>query len=194
MSTDGRRTQIVATAVDLIADAGIRALTHRALDRALALPAGSASYYFRTRRALLAAVVDHIAERSRADFREAGLAASDDVDAVADGIGNWLDDLLAARRAQLLVRHALILELGADTELRERLAAGLFSVERVRELFAAWGIGDPHRAALDFVAVLEGAVFDRFAGHRRALVAGTAESRAQLTGLVTAYLRGVRGR
>ncbi|MBF6271411.1 hypothetical protein IU460_27355 [Nocardia farcinica] len=31
-------------------------------------------------------------------------------------------------------------------------------------------------------------------GHRRALVAGTAESRAQLTGLVTSYLRGVRGR
>ncbi|WP_280303069.1 TetR family transcriptional regulator, partial [Nocardia neocaledoniensis] len=69
MSTD-RRALIVTVAIELIATRGIRALTHRALDTALALPAGSTSYYFRTRQALIAAVAHGITARSHADFAE----------------------------------------------------------------------------------------------------------------------------
>ncbi|WP_040794208.1 TetR/AcrR family transcriptional regulator [Nocardia higoensis] len=222
MSTADRRTRIADAAVTTIAGKGLRALTHRALDTALDLPPGSVSYYFRTRDALLTAVAERITQRSRTDFETAALrlggttttrtsaedalpaaerrtdrspggpAAPPSTALVARGIGEWLDRLLAYRRDDLLARHALILDGQADPAVRDRLASSLFSVDRARELFSSWGIED-NRAAEDFVAVLEGAVFDRFAGRRRALRPGSADSVDQLTTLVENYLRGVRG-
>ncbi|MEV0298150.1 TetR family transcriptional regulator [Nocardia sp. NPDC050710] len=194
MSTSDRRTRIIDAAIDLIATRGIRALTHRALDTALELPTGSASYYFRTKRALIEAVTDRITTRSREEFTTARPAVpSLDPDAVAHGIAVWLDRLLAERRSHLIVRHALVIELLPDPDLHDRLAHSLFSVERARELFQAMRTPDPEVTAADFVAVIEGAVFDRFAGNRTHLRPGGSASIAQLTGLLSAFLRGVTG-
>ncbi|MFQ6399027.1 TetR/AcrR family transcriptional regulator [Nocardia sp. KC 131] len=205
MSTTDRRTLIVEAAIDLIAGQGIRALTHRALDTALDLPAGSASYYFRTKRALIEAITDRITERSRADFLTAqaaadpaqhlgypartthGATAIDPTD-IARAIATWLDRLLTDRRNHLIVRHALLIDLLADPDLHPRLAHSLFSVERARNLFHALGFADPAAAAADFVAIIEGAVFDRFAGARTQLPTGTPESIDQLTALLSTYL------
>ncbi|WP_278260461.1 transcriptional regulator [Nocardia sp. AG03] len=177
MSTD-RRGQIVRGAIDLIATSGIRALTHRAVDTRLDLPPGSTSYYFRTRHALIAAVADGITARSRADFATAhdlstapgepdpATARSTDPVRVAQGIGAWLARLLTERRNELIARHALIIEVRADPDLHARLAGSLFSLDRASELCAALGAPDPRRAAGDFLALLEGLVFDRFAGLR----------------------------
>ncbi|WP_405167579.1 TetR family transcriptional regulator [Nocardia sp. NBC_01499] len=193
MSTTDRRALIVDAAIDLIATQGIRALTHRALDTALDLPAGSASYYFRTKRALIEAIVDRITTRSRADFIAAQLTTAGpvDPDATARGIATWLDRLLAERRNHLIARHALILDLLSDTELHTSLARSLFSAERARELFRAMGIPDSTTAAADFIALLEGVVFDRFAGSRAKLAPGTPDSLRQLTTLLTIYFRGI---
>ncbi|WP_433682177.1 TetR/AcrR family transcriptional regulator [Nocardia sp. CA-119907] len=192
MSTTDRHTLIVDAAIDLIATQGIRALTHRALDTALELPAGSASYYFRTKRALIEAIADRITTRSRDDFTAAELESSEAADAthIARAIAIWLDRLLVERRNHLIVRHALIIDLHADPELHDRLAHSLFSTIRARDLFRALHFPDPSSAAADFIAVLEGAVFDRFAGARAHLPAGTAESVDQLTGLLLRHLDG----
>ncbi|MGK8467996.1 TetR/AcrR family transcriptional regulator [Nocardia cyriacigeorgica] len=178
--TAERRVLIVEGAIELIATQGIRALTHRALDTALALPAGSTSYYFRTKRALLEGVVGRITERTREDFlaafpddsspsREPG-GARVDTDAmlteIATGVGAWLDRMLAQRRAHLIARYALTIELRADPELHTRLVGSLFSQARARTLFEQLGCGSPDTAAADFIAVIEGATFDRFAGAR----------------------------
>ncbi|MFE7718646.1 TetR/AcrR family transcriptional regulator [Nocardia rhizosphaerihabitans] len=187
MSTD-RRGQIVAGAIDLIATRGIRALTHRAVDTQLELPAGSTSYYFRTRRALIEAVADGITARSRADFaatqgespaahepggqrespawRESGGESPGSTGDIARGVAGWLAHLLTHRRNDLIARHALIIETLADPGLHARLAGSLFSLERAAELFTALGAADPAAAAGDFLALLEGLVFDRFAGLR----------------------------
>ncbi|WP_433661380.1 TetR/AcrR family transcriptional regulator [Nocardia sp. CA-128927] len=193
MSTTDRRTLIVDAAIDLIATQGLRALTHRALDTALDLPTGSASYYFRTKRALIEAIVDRITTRSREDFTAAQLTPTDpiDPDTTAAGIAVWLDRLLTDRRNHLITRHALTLDLLSDPDLHPRLARSLFSTERARNLFDAMGIRDPATAAADFIALLEGAIFDRFAGSRASLAAGTPESIRQLTNLVTICFRGV---
>lgn len=198
ISTADRRSRIADAAVSVIAEHGLRALTHRALDNALDLPPGSVSYYFRTRAALLTAVADRIAERSRTDFEATdfdldGADAEPSTAEVARGIAAWLDRLLLTRRADLLARHALIVDGHTDQQVRDRLAAGLFSADRAQELFSAWGIAD-RRPAEDFLAVLEGAVFDRFAGRRRTLAPGTADSVEQLAGLVGSYLHGLRAR
>ncbi|MFE6924202.1 TetR/AcrR family transcriptional regulator [Nocardia sp. NPDC057663] len=192
MSTD-RRSQIVAGAIDLIATRGIRALTHRAVDTRLDLPAGSTSYYFRTRHALIEAVADGITARSHADFaaaqgeapaprepggqsespawrasgrpRGGGEPAGSAAD-VARDVAGWLEHLLTHRRNDLIARHALIIETLADAGLHARLAGSLFSLDRATELFTALGAADPAAAAGDFLALLEGLVFDRFAGLR----------------------------
>ncbi|MCP2299108.1 transcriptional regulator, TetR family [Nocardia amikacinitolerans] len=191
MSTTDRRTLIVDAAIELIARRGLRALTHRALDTELGLPPGSSSYYFRTKRALIEAIADRISSRSRSDFVAAkfDVPETTDLPSIANGIAVWLDRLLLERRDHLIARHALIIDLIGDPELHPRLANSLFSVERARELFRATGFPDPDTAAADFVAILEGAVFDRFAGNRSALPAGTPASITQLTTLLSAYLR-----
>jgi DNA-binding transcriptional regulator YbjK len=57
-----RRTQILDTAIDILADTGIGGVTHRQLDTRTGLPAGTTSNYFRTRLALLEAVTAHVAD------------------------------------------------------------------------------------------------------------------------------------
>ncbi|MGY1978049.1 TetR/AcrR family transcriptional regulator [Nocardia gipuzkoensis] len=190
MSTGDRRVLLVDTAIELIATRGLRALTHRALDTELGLPGGSASYYFRTKRALVEAIVDRITTRSRDDFAAAALAPTGAAppEAVAEAIAAWLDRLLAERRAHLIARHALLLDLLDDHDLRPRLAHSLFSPERARDLFQAMGATDPGARADDFVAVVEGAVFDRFAGNRTALRPNTPESVRQLARLLGPHL------
>ncbi|MGK8510670.1 TetR/AcrR family transcriptional regulator [Nocardia asiatica] len=190
MSTGDRRALLVDTAIELIAARGLRALTHRALDTELGLPAGSASYYFRTKRALIEAVVDRITARSRDDFAVAEFGPTDgaETEAIARSIAAWLDRLLAERRAHLIARHALLLDLLDDHDLRSRLARSLFSTERARDLFRAMRAPDPDTRAADFVAVVEGAVFDRFAGNRAELRPDTPESVRQLARLLVPYL------
>lgn len=78
---------------------------------------------------------------------------------------------------------------GLDTSVES-----LFSAPWARELFAnTCGGAEPDTAAADFIAVLKGAVFDRFAGARAHLHAGTTDSAAQFTALLAAYLRGLIG-
>ncbi|MFE3189144.1 TetR/AcrR family transcriptional regulator [Nocardia sp. NPDC059240] len=188
--TIDRRTLIVDSAIDLIAAQGLRALTHRALDTALELPAGSTSYYFRTKRALIEAIVDRIATRSRDDF-EGRPPAMDrrDPDQLAEGIAGWLDRLLAQRRNHLIARHALIIELLGDGDLHAQLVGCLFSHRHATTLFETLGAAHPATAAADFIAVIEGLIFDRFAGARTELAPGTAKSVAQLATVLAVQLR-----
>ncbi|MFD3707349.1 TetR/AcrR family transcriptional regulator [Nocardia sp. NPDC058658] len=198
MSTD-RRGQIAAGAVELIATRGIRALTHRALDAQLALPPGSTSYYFRTRQALIEGVADGITARSRADFLAAQyesvndrgddpLGQSMDPVRVAHDIAGWLEHLLAHRRNDLIARHALIIEVLSDQELHARLAGSLFSLDRATGLFEALGADEPRESAHDLLALLEGLVFDRFAGLR----AGSAGDVDQLARPLAEFLTSAR--
>ncbi|MEC3913707.1 TetR/AcrR family transcriptional regulator [Nocardia sp. CDC160] len=191
-STSDRRGLIVDSAIDLIAAQGLRSLTHRALDTALELPAGSTSYYFRTRRALIEGMVDRIATRSRTDFEARPPEMNErDPDRLARGIAGWLDRLLAHRRNDLIARHALIIELLGDTELHAKLVGCLFSHRHATGLFETLGAPDPATAAADFIAVIEGLVFDRFAGARKRIKPGTAKSVDQLATVLAAQLRSI---
>lgn len=57
---DARRAHIADAGLRVIAEEGARGLTHRAVDRAAGIPAGTTSNYFPTRDALLAGLVDRI--------------------------------------------------------------------------------------------------------------------------------------
>ncbi|WP_165497021.1 TetR family transcriptional regulator [Rhodococcus sp. ABRD24] len=163
-----RRALIADAAIDVIAEAGARSLTHRAIDRRLGLPLGSTSYYFRTRRDLIGVVVDRIHLQSKEDFAKSGLVpvAASCVADVVEGVAKSLEQTIAGRRKQLLARCALMVELVDDPPLRMRLMVSLFSREKAVALFTVLGAGDPSRLASGFVQLLEGLVLDHIVGYR----------------------------
>ncbi len=69
---DTRRTRIVDAAIRILAEEGARALSHRAIDRATALPLGSTSNFFKTRRDILLAACERIVDLDLDDLSHAG--------------------------------------------------------------------------------------------------------------------------
>lgn len=63
----GRRRELLDAALGVVADEGLRGLTHRAVDRRAGLPEGTCSAYLRTKQVLLLAVAEHVAATLAAD-------------------------------------------------------------------------------------------------------------------------------
>ena len=191
-----RREVLADAAIEVIAAHGMRGLTHRAVDAAAAVPPGSTSYYFRTRQALVEAVVHRLLALDTAELA-AGTPALAPTRAPAAGL-DWLatvaaeslDRWLVSGRSRLLARYACMLEAGRDPALREILRAGAPFRAMAADLLAGAGAADPERAARDLVACVDGLLFDRIAG--LSAVAGprpgTARHRADLTATLRALL------
>jgi DNA-binding transcriptional regulator YbjK len=63
-----RRRHLTDAAIDLLGSNGVHGVSHPKVDERADVPAGSTSFYFRTRRALLHAVAERLAELDVADF------------------------------------------------------------------------------------------------------------------------------
>jgi len=168
-----RRAEIADAAIATLARDGMRGLTHRAVDRAAGLPEGSASYYFRTRQALLQATVERLAELDTSDMLDStgmlpstGLAAPPglDLDAFVDAAAGIVESWLTTGRERQLARYELALEATRRPELRQALVtAGAAIRAMVASQFAAAGVRQPDQRAADFVAFLDGLLFDQIA-------------------------------
>lgn len=66
---DQRRRDLCDAAIQLLADHGAKGLSHLKVDRRAGVPDGTASFYFRTRSALLRAVAERLAELDLADLQ-----------------------------------------------------------------------------------------------------------------------------
>lgn len=168
-----RRTLIADTAIGLVAEAGLRGLTHRAVDGAAGLPAGSTSYYFRTRTALIAACYQRLAELDLADVDDGSppgsappaLAVMPDRDAAAAALAGLLYRWLTVGRERQLARFELSLEAARNPELQADLhRAGQGARVRAAGIAAALGSDRPEEAAELLVAWTEGLLYDRLAG------------------------------
>src|SRR5262252_4949420 len=102
-----RRAEIADAAITTLARDGMRGLTHRAVDRAAGLPEGSASYYFRTREALLRATVERLTEL---DLAEMPTLRGQDLDAFAAEAAALIDIWLTSGRERHVARYELTLE------------------------------------------------------------------------------------
>lgn len=163
---------IADAAISVVAESGLRALTHRSIDVALGLPQGSTSYYYRTRAELVNAVIARIGATSRQAFEDAfGRSA----DSPADVSVRYLQHLITERSQQLRARHALMMDPGVDDEARTALGTCLFSVERAVELFHDRPVAD------GFISLCEGLLV---AGIQRGATA------AALRIPIDTYLRG----
>ncbi|MCX4961024.1 TetR/AcrR family transcriptional regulator [Streptomyces virginiae] len=172
-----RRTLIADTAIDLVAAAGLRGLTHRAVDGAAGLPAGSTSYYFRTRTALIGACYARLAELDLGDVGDfgdvggegsppppPGPAAADRATAAA-ALAGLLHRWLTVGRARQLARFELSLEAARNPELEADFhRAGQGARARASGILAALGARRPEEAAELLVAWTDGLLYDRLAG------------------------------
>ena len=189
-----RFTDLTDAAISVVAEHGMRGLTHRAVDARAALPIGTTSAYFRTRKALIEALVRRLADLDNADVAARALPppAEPDPGDFADAVAQVLDRWLTVGRDRTLARYACLLEATHHPELRTILEYGRASREQARALLAAAGVPDPDQAGGHFVACVDGLLFDRIAG-AGALTApppGTPENRADLATAVRHLLAG----
>jgi DNA-binding transcriptional regulator YbjK len=160
----GRRDEALDTALTVLAEQGARGLTHSAVDRRGGLPPGTTSNHFRTRDALLAGVLDHLATREMATVAAVAAAAPDrpTVGSLVGEVAAMVAHLLGPGREQTLARHALFLEAAWRPELRAPLLASTARFWAVLEQrLAALGAADPATGARTLLACIDGVLLDQ---------------------------------
>ncbi|WP_225839079.1 TetR/AcrR family transcriptional regulator [Streptomyces sp. NK08204] len=185
------RADLVAdTALALLAERGMRGLTHRAVDEAAGLPQGSTSNVARTRQALLELAVRRHAER------EARMLALEEMpdppigpDALADALALAVHRSLTGNRDLLIARYELALEATRRPELRAFYdATGAVFKKQITALLTAVGSPDPARHTLSLVAWADGLMFSCAAGSFSAETPGLEELRRGLRELLGGLL------
>ncbi|GLW49983.1 hypothetical protein Stsp02_56440 [Streptomyces sp. NBRC 14336] len=181
------RADLVAdTALALLAERGMRGLTHRAVDEAAALPQGSTSNVARTRQALLELAVRRLAER---EARVLSLEEMPDPrggrDSLVDGLALATHRSLTRNRELTLARYELALEATRRPELRAYFdATGARFRDQLGALVTAMGSTAPERHVLSLVAWADGLMFSCVAGSFNAEPPGLEEVRAGLSELL----------
>lgn len=187
-----RRDLIGQAAVEIVGTEGLRALTHRAVDARAGIPAGSTSYYARTRADLINLVVDRLAAGTLAEVDVRSPMPGEGLPAEGEGrievVAAALTDLLATlegRDVEARARYVLLGELQVEESSWQILAApqrvaegALAAAER------AWGlleVEDPAGRAQELLMLLDGLLFQRVIA-RRTVPVGP---------IILAYLRGV---
>jgi len=185
-----QRAELVAdAAIGLLADRGMRGLTHRAVDEAAGLPPGSTSNLARTRSALLELTLARLTELESAALAPAfAPQGAEMVETLVELAAQALWAQLTVGRRQTIARYELAFEATRRPELRTIYdRAG----ERFRglavELLSAAGSSDPVRHGRQFVAFGEGVMFDALIG------AGAEPALDDLRLGVREFLRGMLG-
>ena len=156
------RERALEAAVELLGAEGVRALSHARVDDRAGLPPGSTSNWFRTRRALLAGVVDWMAERERADFDPAAMPTISGVDELIEGLCAMTALQTGPFAARTRARYALFLELADDPELGEPMRRQRVEFERWTErIVTSVGIPDPVPATKALMALGDGLLLHR---------------------------------
>ncbi|MFJ8855750.1 TetR/AcrR family transcriptional regulator [Streptomyces sp. NPDC102437] len=190
-TTGTSRADLIAdTALALLAERGMRGLTHRAVDERAGLPQGSTSNYARTRQSLLEAAVRRLAEREARVLAPAELPdpAAGAQELVA-GLARALHRYLTRHPELLLCRYELALEATRRPELREFFdATGRQFREPLKALMTAAGSSEPERHTLSLVAWCEGLMFSCAAGSYNRSVPNEEELRTGFTELLGGML------
>ena len=122
-------------------------LTHRTLDAAAGLPAGSSSNHFRTRDALLEAVVERFAERERAIWDDlASRTCPTTPQELAATLAEAAKQATGPHRTLTLTRYAILVEAAIHPSIRAQLQT---TGARVNAWATNWvrmaGSADPQR-------------------------------------------------
>ncbi|MEV6833706.1 TetR/AcrR family transcriptional regulator [Streptomyces sp. NPDC051133] len=185
------RADLVAdAALALLAERGMRGLTHRAVDEAAGLPHGSTSNVARTRQALLELAVRRHAER---EARVLALEEMPDprggLDALTAALALAVHRSLTRGRELLIARYELALEATRRPELRAFYdRTGAVFKEQLAAMLTAAGSPDPDRHVLSLAAWADGLMFSCAAGSFGSEAPGLEEIRTGLRELLAGML------
>jgi AcrR family transcriptional regulator len=186
-----RRNDLLDAAISLLGDQGARGLTHRAVDAAAGVPAGSAANYFRNRDSLLTAVVERFADRERANWDDIAtrLAPTGPTD-IAQALAEFAHDATGPNRTLTLARYTILVEAANRPALRAQLSE---SGGRVMIWAINWmrlvGSRDPHRDTPIVMNYWTGLVLHELSNPDPAF-----DPLPPLTALITALVPPVRSR
>ena len=186
-----RRDELLAAAIELFADGGSRAVTHRAVARTAGLPPATTTYYFASiedllREALAAHMqqwMTDLEELTRLDPRDLGVGLDDGTTLVSQAFGQRTPEVA---RLQL----AIFLAATQDPALRETATEALRSFEQLAvRVLSRQGVENPEALAAAVIALIAGSAFrrqsDQYSDHEEARILSTA-----IRGLIAAHLLG----
>jgi DNA-binding transcriptional regulator YbjK len=183
-----RRTEILDTALVVLAEHGMRGLTHRAVDKAAGLPAGSTSYYFRTRDALVSGCMRRLLELDVPEVRIGDEPSKPDLDRLVDQATEACVRMVTTGAHRTRARYELALHAIRSALNKEMVEAGSQLRGLIAALLGELGVSEPERAAEEIAAVMDGLVLT-------ALVRGPREGaqlrrwlRTPLRRVLSAYL------
>jgi AcrR family transcriptional regulator len=181
-----RREKLLDAAISVLGERGTHGLTHRAVDTAAGVPVGSTSNHFRSRDALLNAVVERFAARERANWED--LAATMypvTPQELARAMAVFAQEATGPHRTLTLARYAILVEAGIHPSLRAQLLA---TGARVNAWFMNWlriaGSTDPERDAPIIMNHWTGIVL-----HELAIPDPAFDPYPQIAALITAVVR-----
>lgn len=166
MSTTDRKTLIADAAIALLGDAGARGLTHRAVDAKAGLPAGSTSFYCRSRLDLLTLALRRHAALDLADLEtdarrmaQGTLTLPGLIALLADRVVDWLSP---AKRPRLVARFELFLMASREPELAQIVSQQRrFFLQATEAALMQAGAADAKATAPALLALVDGLLLDQ---------------------------------
>ena len=188
-----RRDELLAAAIELFAEGGSRAITHRAVAARAGLPSATTTYYFESIDELIReALGAHIDQWSR-DLE--ALAAIDiDVDVSLDDASQLISRVFAVRGPEVAALElAIFLAAARVPELRDNAARSMQAFEDLAtNLLGRVGVNEPGPLAASIVTLITGTAVRRQSG----LYTEDEEARLlvlSIRGLVAAHAIGPEG-
>jgi DNA-binding transcriptional regulator YbjK len=154
----GREEQLLDAAIDVLAASGMRKLTHRAVDAAAGLPAGSTSNRFRTRESLIVGVLGRILQRETALWTRLAMDTRiASIEAFADLIGRLLVEVTDSGRVLTQARRAVFADAANQPALRREIGRAQDEIDTwMAPVLAELGSSDPSRDVRYLLALMDG--------------------------------------
>ncbi|MEU9806682.1 TetR family transcriptional regulator [Mycobacterium sp. NPDC050853] len=178
-----RRSALADVAITVLAERGLKGLTHRAVDAAAGEPVGTTSRYFRTREALLQSVVEQCANQLVQQLEGAtgvdiGSLSMDDL---IDRLVQLIDQAMTANRARTLAMMELFVEGTRSADIWPPLAEATGAVLPVlRALLESAGLRPTERDVAGLYSTVNGLILTLLTHSVDALGLGSDPSPDQL--------------
>lgn len=159
-----RRESLLRAAVELLAEGGPRAVTHRAVAARAGVPQASTTYYFESIQQLTdEALRLHLSER-RAEL-QAMIASATGKGQSTEQIARQLAESLIVRSREIAIaQFEMYMQAGRNPELRPHVEQTLAAFEHLAESVLGFlGAREPERAAPVLLALIDGFMLHRVA-------------------------------
>ena len=159
-----RRELLLRAAVELLADGGPKAVTHRAVAARAGVPQASTTYYFESIQQLTdEALRLHLSERT--SELQAMITEATAKGGSTEDIARVLAEMLITRSRDIAIaQFEVYMQAGRNPVLRDHVAKTLGAFEKVAETVLGFlGAREPEKAAPVFVALIDGYLLHRVA-------------------------------